>query len=195
MKALQAVLILLVAVLSLVVLAGARDTFERYEARLSQLEARISTPAVDGYIVELRKDKVVRVPIDDPIAEARIERLPVYEGYVPDGYDLVRRSSVVETLPTPAPTPAPAEPKYDTPIPTPSNLWLGSGETPPPSKPAPMIGPAGNGKSRQEVLDGIPKGDSFYNFKAVEWDALNLSDKEWSEEYGTSPKLREEAPE
>ena len=33
------------------------------------------------------------------------------------------------------------------------------------------------------------KGDRMYNFKAIEWDAINLSDEEWREEYGTDPKV------
>lgn len=57
-------------------------------------------------------------------------------------------------------------------------------------KPAPMIGPAGNGRTRQEVLDAIPKGDRMYNFKAIEWDAINMDDAEWREEYGTDPEVK-----
>lgn len=50
-----------------------------------------------------------------------------------------------------------------------------------------------NGKrTRQQVIDGIPKGDPLYNFTSEEWRALNDTDEEWREEYGTDPALRPE---
>jgi hypothetical protein len=202
MKALQvayAILCLLAFMLSwfaLVSVNGARYSFERFEARLGRLEAD-SRLLLESRVNETRYlDR-----LESRISPPAVERLPA-PAPEPDKYGslleklgrTMDRVRILEEALDNRPTPAPPEPKSDTPIPTPSNLWLGSGETPPPSKPEPMIGPAGNGRTRQEVLDSIPRGDPLYNFRAVEYDAISLSDTEWEETYGTSPKLREEAP-
>ena len=119
----------------------------------------VPTWEADGYIWENRGVKVVKVAIDDPLAEANIEgRMPAWARDVWDK---------IKTMEEPEKTYRARQLRSMLKLPSPKN------------------------QTRQQVLDGLPKGDPLYNFTAKEWAAIDWSDEEWLAEYGTDPKRRD----